>query len=82
MYIGQPVVATLELEGQLGVIDAHQVENRGLQVMHRNWIVGDAIANLIRLSQPSASLDTASAEPHGESAVVVAPDVGIVGFAL
>jgi hypothetical protein len=50
VHIRQAEIATLELEGQFRVIDAHQMKNRSLQVMHRKRILGDAIADLIRLS--------------------------------
>ena len=39
VHIGEPKIAPLVAEGQFGVIDAHEMEDRGIEIMnvHRSW---------------------------------------------
>ena len=47
MHIGQPVLASLVLEGQLLVVDAQQMENRRIEVMHMDRVLCNVVAEII-----------------------------------
>ena len=49
MHVGQPEIAALETVGQLGVIEAEQVQQRGVQVVDVNAILDDVEAELVGL---------------------------------
>ncbi len=92
VHVGQPIVAALVLERELRVVDAEQVQDRGLQVVDvdgagrelvfgwRDWVavvVGDVVAVVVGAAVGEAGLDAAAGEPDGEAAgVVVAAVVG------
>lgn len=47
MHVGQAVVAALKAIAQARVIEAKQVQNRRLQVVDVNFVLGDAEAELV-----------------------------------
>ena len=50
MHVGQAVVAALEAVGQLRVVEAEQVQDRGLQVVDVDLVLGDAEAEFVGLA--------------------------------
>ena len=50
VHVGQPVVAALELEGQPRVVDAEQVQDRGVQVVDVDRVGGDVVAEVVGLA--------------------------------
>ena len=48
VHIGQPHVAAAETEGQSLVIDAQQVQHRGVQVVNLDTVFDDLIAPFVR----------------------------------
>ena len=44
MNVGQAEVAALEFEGEPRVIDAHAVQNGGVEIMHMHGIFDDVVA--------------------------------------
>ena len=50
MHVGQAVVAALEAEGQPRVVEAEQVQQRGVQVVDVDRVGGDVEAELVGLA--------------------------------
>ena len=50
MHIGEPELATLELEGESLMVDAEQVHDRGLEVMHMNLILHRTETEIVRFA--------------------------------
>ena len=61
--VGQPVVAALEVVGQPFVVDAQEVEDRGLEVVDVDGVLGDVVAEVVGLAVGDAGLDAAAGEP-------------------
>src|SRR5690242_12296535 len=78
MHVRQAKVAALKAVGQLGVVEAEQVEDRSVEVVHVDLVLRDVEAQVIAFADGDARLDAAARQPHGESvrmmvAAVVAP---------
>ena len=92
VHVGEAEVAALVLVGELRVVDAQQVQDRGLQVVDVDGaggelvfggldrvavVVGDVVAVVVGAAVGEAGLDAAAGQPDGEAArVVVAAVVG------
>ena len=55
MHVGQAEIATLEAIGQLLVIDAQAVQDRGVQVVNVDRLVGDVVAEIVGLAVDDAA---------------------------
>ena len=64
MDIGQAIVAALEFEGELFVIDPEEMKNAGVQVVNADWIFSDVVRIFVSLSDGLAWIDPTSGEPH------------------
>ncbi len=64
MHIGEAVVAALELEGELFVVDAELVEDGGVEVVDADGILGDVVGVVVGLADGLSRLDAAAGEPH------------------
>ena len=53
MHVGQAVVAALELERQPRVVDAEQVQDRRVQVVDVDAVLGDVVAEVVGLAVAS-----------------------------
>ena len=71
MHVRKPEVPALELECELFVVDAEAMQNRGLQVMHVHRVRHNVVRVVIGLAKCHASLDSATREPHRETAWVM-----------
>ena len=63
-HIRQPEIAALEAIGEFGMVDAHKVKNRGVQVVDLNGIFDGIIAEFIGLADRDSGLQAASCNPH------------------
>src|SRR5215467_6268316 len=61
--VGQPEVAATEAVGQLLVIEAEQVENRGVEIVNVHPVLHRVIADIIGRSVNEARLDAAPGHP-------------------
>ena len=75
MHVGETEVAALKPEGQLGVIEAEQMENGRVQVMHVDRIPDDVETEVISRAIGDAALHAASREEHGVASIVVVASV-------
>ncbi len=83
MDVGEAVVAALEAEGQLGVVDAEQVHEGGLEVVDAHGVFGDVVTEIIGFSVGGSGAHAGSGQPHGKAAgMVVASGVGGFPIAL
>jgi hypothetical protein len=57
MNVGQAEVAALEFEGEPRVIDAHEMQNVGVEIMHMHGIFDDVVAEVTRLAPASRDRD-------------------------
>ena len=65
------VVAALELVGQALVIDAELMEQRRVEIVHADRILGDVVTEIVRGAVGDAGLDAAARHPDGEAARMV-----------
>ena len=77
MHIGQARVAALEAVGQLFVIESHQMQNRRLQVMRRDFIFDNTETQFVGLAVVVTAFDTAASHPHRKAIreVIAAEDI-------
>src|SRR5260221_7395060 len=61
--IRKPKVAPLGTEGELRVLEAEAVEDRGLKVVNVHAIFGDAVAHFVGRAVRDAGLDAAAGHP-------------------
>ena len=75
---------TLELEGQLLMIDAQKMQDGRLKVMDMDLVVHGVEADVVRRSMGDAGFDSASSHPCGErvGVVVTAPAFAVLHIAL
>ena len=79
MHIGQAILATLEFERQLPVVNAQAVQNCGVEIVNVNRTVGDVVGEVIRCSDRDARLDPASCQPHCKTSAMMVTTV-VVAF--
>lgn len=64
MDVGEAVVAALELEGELFVIDAEEVKEGGVEIVHVDGILGDIVRVVVGFADGLAGLEAAAGKPH------------------
>ncbi len=69
--VGQAEVAAVEAVGQLRVVEAHQVQDRGVDVVDVDSVLDGLVAELVGGSVLDAALDAAAGHPGGEGVRVV-----------
>src|SRR5712692_10933989 len=62
-----PLVAPVVLEGEPTMVEAQQVQNRRVHVVHVARLVDDPHPDLIGRADGLAALDDASSTPHGDA---------------
>ena len=73
-YVCQPVTTPLVFKCQFFVIEAHEVEDGGVEVMDVDGVLDDIVAEVIRLSIDSG-LDAAPGHPEGEASGVMVTSI-------
>ena len=68
VHIRQSAVNTVVAHGEFFVVDSQLVEDRGMDVVTRGWVIliGRSESPLVTLAVGHASLDTTAGEPVGE----------------
>ncbi len=78
--VGDVLGAAVGVVGQARVVQAELVQDRGLEVVRGDDIVGGAVADLVGAAVGHAALDSAAGEPDREAlAVVVSARVVVEG---
>jgi hypothetical protein len=74
MHIREPEVSALEAVRELCMIDAQQVEHRGVEIVNVDRALRGVVAKLIGGAVRDPSLDAAARHPHSKAFdVMVAP---------
>ena len=71
MDIGQPEIAARVTVSQLLMIHAQQMQNRGMEIVQMDLVLGCEIAVIVRLAVSHATLKAATRHEHGKAAWVV-----------
>ena len=71
MDVGQAEVAARVAVGEPGVVQPHQVQDRGVQVVDVDGVFGDLVAVFVGAAVAEAALDSAAGEEAGETTAVV-----------
>ena len=66
MHVGQSAVDTVVIERQLLVVDAEQVQDRGVEIRDGDFVFRNEITDLIARSVAVAAFHTGSGEEAGE----------------
>ena len=64
MHVRQTKIAALKTVGQLGVVEAEQVQDRGVQVVDVDFVGGRVEAELVGLAERGAGLHAAAGQPQ------------------
>ena len=64
VHIRQPEISALVAKRQFFMVDAHQVQNGGIQIMNVNGVLGDVVREVIRLAVLKTGLHTPASHPH------------------
>jgi len=67
VHVGEAEVATGVAESKLLVVEAEEVEDRGVEVMDRDLVRHRLVAVLVRLAVAEAALDAAAGETGREA---------------
>src|SRR3989442_14913676 len=78
MHVGQAVMPPLILERQSRVVDAEQVQDRGVKIVHVNRVCSDVVGEIVGLAEGKSGLYAGAGEPDGETAWMVVAAV-VVG---
>src|SRR3954468_19596516 len=82
-HAGELAVEAAERVGEPFVVDAQDLEHRGVQVAEVDRVLGDVVAKVVGATELDAGLHASAGQPNGEAApVVVAAHVGVAQRAL
>ncbi len=77
--IGQAVVAAAVAVGQLFVVDAHQVQDGGVEIVDVDFVFHGVPAEFVGRAVGHAAFDAAAGEPHGETEGMMFAAIGAFG---
>jgi hypothetical protein len=60
MHIGEPLITAAVAEGETLVVDAHLMEQRGMDVVDAHGIAGDGVAEVVGLAKGHAAFEAAT----------------------
>ena len=66
MHVGESVVAALEAEGHLLVIQPHQMQDRRVQIVDVYRVLDDLMSEFIGFSVGHTRLEPGTGHPHGK----------------
>ena len=70
-HVCEPVRPALEFEGQALVVDAEQVQERGVEVVDVDRVFDDRVAEVVGAAEGDAALDAAAGQPDAEGVLVM-----------
>lgn len=71
MHVRQAIVPSLEAMRESLVVDAKLVEDRRVQIMDMDRLLGNIVADIVRCSVDDPWLDSSARHPDGETAWVM-----------
>jgi hypothetical protein len=69
--VGQAKISTLETEGQLCVVEAEQMQDRGVEIVDVHGVLNRIEPKFIGATMHMAFLQTATCHPYAEGPIVV-----------
>jgi len=69
--VGEAHVAAGEAVGEAGMVEAEEVEHRGMEVVDFELVLDDFVAELVGLAVDGAAFDAAASQPEREAEWVV-----------
>ena len=82
MHIRQTEVAALIAVGEAFVVEAQQMQNRGVEIVDLHRRLGDVHAEVICATMRNSAFDAAASEPHCERIFVMIATGDIPGIAV
>ena len=79
VHIGQPKISTAVAVGQFFVIQTHQMQDGGVQVVNMHFVFDSGETEFIRCTVSHAPLDASTGQPHGKTMMVVIATVTVLG---
>ena len=79
MHIGQAKVAASVAERQALMIESHQVQNSGMQIVEVNFILHSIVSIVIRLAIGQARPHATTCHPDAKPMWIVVTSIGIFG---
>ena len=80
MHIGEAEVAALVTVGELFVVEAHEAEDGGVEVVDVHGVLGHVVTEVVGGAVGEAGLDTAAGHPEGEGLDVVVSPVALAAL--
>ena len=77
MHVGQSEIAAGVAVGEAFVVEAHQVQQRGVEIVDVDSVLDGSIAEVIRAAVGQAPFDAAAREPDGEAVMIVIAASGV-----
>src|SRR5437588_399482 len=72
-HVGQPKIPTLEAVRQLEVVQAEQMQQRGMEIVDVNGVLDNAPADVIGLADDLPALDAAAGHPDAKGKGMMVP---------
>src|SRR4051794_17671140 len=79
IHIREPHVSARESERQAGVIDALEMQHRGMQIVNVELALDDLVTELISLAVDRASLNAPAGQPQGKTERIMVAPIGALG---
>src|SRR5205823_2534038 len=67
-------------EGEFLMVESKQRQDRGMQIVNVNFVLGGLESELIGRTMHVTTLDAAPSHPHGEPIMVVIPAIDLAGI--
>src|SRR6266487_7201483 len=79
-HVRESEIATIVVVSELFVVEAKQVENRRVQIVHVDLVLDGMMTEFIRLAMNRTGLDATAGQPDGETTrIVVATGAVLLG---
>jgi len=80
-HSGQTLVQSLEFISESLVVDAHAVQDCGVQIVDVHGIFRDVVAEIVGLTEGHATLDSTASHPHAKIPRLVLSAIVVLGQA-
>ena len=74
----QSLFQSLEWECEPAIVDAHAVQDGGVQIVQMNRLFRDVVTEVVGVAEGRGTLDAATSQPHTEVARVMVSTIGFL----
>ena len=67
------------LEGQTFMIESHEVQQRGVEIVDVHAILNSVVTKIIRRAVRDAAFDSSARHPHGKAMMIMFASVSVLG---